>query len=118
MSKSIEEIALRKKVLLAKSTLHRLEMQRNAQGVAASLGWVRKGAKVVSSLSVQTGLLGLALRRVTGSPVGQAVALTSGLILLSKVARLGLQLIRPSGTRSAGQGAPKIPAAPESDRIR
>jgi hypothetical protein len=106
MSKSMEEMALRKKVLLAKSTLHRLEMQRNAQGIADSLGWVRTGAKAVSSLSVRAGLLGLALRRVTGSPVGQAVALTSGLILLSKVASLGLQLIRSSGARSPEQGTP------------
>ena len=98
MSKSMDELALRKQVLQAKSTLHRLEIQRHAQGVGDSLGWMRTGAKVVGSLSVQTGLLGLAMRRVTGSPVGQAVALTSGFVLLSKIAGLVLRLIRSSGS--------------------
>ena len=100
MSKSMEELALRKKVLQAKSNLHRLEIQRYAQGVGDSLGWMKTGAKVVGSLSMQTGLLGLAMRRVTGSPVGQAVALTSGFVLLSKIAGLVFRLIRNSGGRT------------------
>jgi len=106
MNKSVEELALRKQVLVAKSTLHRLEMQRAAQGIGESLGWVRTGAKVATSLSVRAGLLGLALRRVADNPVGQAVALTSGLILLSKVASLGLRLIRGSAARPAAKDAP------------
>jgi hypothetical protein len=101
MNKSMEELALRKQVLQAKSTLHRLEIQRHAQGVGESLGWLRTGARVVGSLSVQTGLLGLAMRRVTGSPVGQAVALTSGFVLLTKVAGLLFRLIRSPADRTA-----------------
>jgi hypothetical protein len=104
MNKTMEELALRKQVLVAKSTLQRLEIQRAAQGISDSLGWVRTGAKAVTALSVRTGLLGLALRRATNSPVGQAVALTSGLILLGKVASLALQLIRPSAPATKDPG--------------
>jgi hypothetical protein len=94
MNKSLQELALRKQVLQAKSNLQRLQVQRHAQALGESLSWLRTGAKAVSSLSVGSGLLGLALRRATGSPVGQAVALTSGLLLLSKVAGLALRLLR------------------------
>lgn len=100
MNSSLEEMALRKKVLQARSALHRLEIQRHLQGIDESLGWIRTGAKTLGSLSVRTGLLGLALRRATGSPVGQAVALTSGLVLLSKIAGLAFQLFRGSPRKS------------------
>lgn len=94
MSRSLDEMALRKQVLQARSTLHRLQIQRDFQAVGDSLGWLRTGMKAVTSLSIRTGLLGLALRRVTGSPVGQAVALSSGVLLLAKVASLLLRLVR------------------------
>ncbi|MFI5401226.1 MAG: hypothetical protein ACHQZQ_09275 [SAR324 cluster bacterium] len=106
MNKSWEELALRKKVLVAKSTLQRLEIRRDLQGIADSLGWVRTGAKAVGSFSARAGLLGLALRRVAGSPVGQAVAFTSGLVLLSRVASLGLRLLRGSGAATSAKDTP------------
>jgi hypothetical protein len=96
MNRSLEDLALRKQVLQARSTLHRLQIQRDFQSIGDSLGWVRTGTKVVTALSIRTGLLGLALRRVTGSPIGQAVALSSGFFLLMKVAGLGLRLLRGS----------------------
>jgi hypothetical protein len=96
MGKLLEDLALRKQVLQAQATLHRLEVRRDMQAIAASLGWLRAGAQFMGSLSVQTGLLGLALRRVAGSPVGQAVAFSSGLLVLSRIVSLGLRLIRPA----------------------
>jgi hypothetical protein len=101
MSSSLKDLALRKKVLQARSTLHRLQVQRDLQAIGDSLGWLRTGTKALTSLSLRAGLLGLALRRVTGSPVGQAVALSSGLVLLTRVASLGLRLLRGMGGRSA-----------------
>lgn len=96
MNRPLQELAERKQVLVAKASLQRLEIQRDLQGIADSLGWVRTGARTVGALSVRTGLLGLALRRAAGSTVGQAVAFTSGLVLLSRIVRLGLRLIRPA----------------------
>jgi hypothetical protein len=93
-------------VLQAKSSLQRLQIQRHVHGVGDSLSWVRKGANAVGSLSIGSGLLGLAMRRVTGSPVGQAVALTSGLLLLSRVVGLGWRLLRSEPPRSSARGAP------------
>lgn len=100
MSRPLDELALRKQVLQARSTLQRLQIRRDFQALEDSLGWVRTGMKVVTSLSIRTGLLGLALRRVTGSPVGQAVALSSGVLLLAKVGSLVLRLLRGSGDSS------------------
>jgi hypothetical protein len=96
MNKTAEELILRKQVLIAKSDLHRLQVQRGVQGIANSLGWIGTGAKVASSLSLRTGLLGLVVQRVTGSPLGQAAALTGGLLLLSKIATAGFRMIRSS----------------------
>ena len=95
MSRSAEELALRKKVLQAQATLNRLQVQRDVQAISGSLGWIRAGGRFMGALSVQTGLLGLALRRVAGGPVGQAVAFSSGLLVLSKIVRLGLRLLYP-----------------------
>jgi hypothetical protein len=101
MNKALEDLALRKKVLQAQATLSRLEVQRDVQAIGGSLGWMRTGARFVGSLSVQTGLLGLALRRVAGSPVGQAVAFSSGLVVLTKILRLGMRLLRAEPPESA-----------------
>lgn len=106
MSKASEELALRKKVLQAQATLNRLQVQRDLQAISGSLGWIRAGARFVGSLSVQTGLLGLALRRVSGSPMGQAVAFSSGLLVLSKIVRLGLGLLHPAESRATTPGKP------------
>ena len=100
MGKTLEDLALRKKVLQAQATLNRLEVQRDLQAIGGSLGWIRTGARFMGSLSVQTGLLGLALRRVAGSPVGQAVAFSSGLIVLSKIVRLVLRVLHPEAPAS------------------
>ncbi|MFI5399514.1 MAG: hypothetical protein ACHQZQ_00480 [SAR324 cluster bacterium] len=106
MNKPLDELVARKTVLVAKAALQRLEIRRDLQGIADSLGWVRTGARAVGALSVRTGLLGLALRRVAGSPVGQAVAFTSGLLVLSRVVSLAFRLLRPAAARAAAKDTP------------
>ncbi len=105
-NKTAEELALRKQVLVAKSDLHRLQVQRGVQGIGDSLSWVGTGAKVASSLSLRTGLLGLVVKQVTGSPLGQVAAMTGGLMLLGKVASLGFRMLRAAGQGSSATGQP------------
>jgi hypothetical protein len=106
MNRTLEDLALRKKVLQAQATLNRLEVQRDVQAIGGSLGWMRTGARFMGSLSVQTGLLGLALRRVAGSPIGQAVAFSSGLIVLTKILRLVMGLLRGAEPPASARDVP------------
>jgi len=106
MNRPLRELAERKEVLVAKASLQRLEIRRDLKDIADSLGWLRAGARAVGAVSVRTGLLGLALRRAAGSRVGQAVAFTSGLVLLARVARLALQLLRPAASVPPAKDAP------------
>ena len=110
MNKRLEELALRKKVLQARSALHRLEIQSHLQSIGGSLSWLSSGVKTASFWSVGSWLAGGALRRIASGRAGRILALTSGLLLLVRLTRLGIRLIGGSGaaedvpTPSAGEG--------------
>ena len=106
MPKTSDDLALRKQVLQAKSSLQRLEIQRDLQGIADSLGWLRTGVDVLGTVSKQAGRVGLVLRSLVGNPVGTAAALGSGMFVLSKVVNLVLRLLRPADADAPRKNAP------------
>lgn len=110
MNRRLEELALRKQVLQARSTLHRLEIQSEVQSIGGSLSWVGTSVKTATPWSIGTSLAGLALRSIASGRVGRVLALTSGLLLLVKLTRIGIRLIGETGAAddvpipSAGEG--------------
>jgi hypothetical protein len=109
MNKRLTDLAQRKKVLQARSTLHRLEMQSALQSIGGGLSWVAAGARSASFWSVGSWVAGWALRRI-GGRAGRVLALTSGVLLLVKLTRIGIRLMGASGASddvpipSAGEG--------------
>lgn len=88
MSKRLEEIALRKKLLQARSDLHRLELRGELQSVWGG----RRG--IGGSSSMGSWLLGTALGWLGRGGVGQGLAFTSTALLLLKLVRVGIGLFR------------------------
>jgi len=97
MNRRLQELAAHKQVLQGRSTLHRLEFQRDLLGLADSLHWLRTGARAVSTLSAGSAVLGGALKKIVGNPIGGLLALSSGVLLLVRLAGLGVRLLSGSG---------------------
>jgi hypothetical protein len=113
MTRRIEEIALRKKLLLARSTLHRLEIQSGLRSLGENLHWLGLGPRTASSASLGSRWWTPALWRIAGSLLGRGVALTSGALLFVKLVRIVLGFFRkPEGQPGAADDVP-TPSAGE-----
>ncbi len=97
MSKALEEIALRKQMLQARSALCRVEIESGLQALGASIPWLGIGPKAAEPEPLWAWLAGTALRRLAGGGLGRGLAFTTGALLAVKVARLVIGLF----TRSA-----------------
>jgi len=85
MREPVEVLALRKEVLIARSTLCRLKIRRDAAAVRGTLSPARSGMALAGAAPVRE--LGLGLRSPVGWRTGGAlVALASRAVILARVA--------------------------------
>lgn len=102
MSEKMLELAARKRLLLMRSALLRLQLRQQLDGsVRSGLGWVDFGVRAATSAPVRSALFGLALSRLGHNRVARAIAIASKALLFAKITgvaldiRRGLQCQRP-----------------------
>ena len=98
MKESPELLALRREVLVARSSLCRLKVRRDAEHLRGSMSLPGLGAGLASSAPVREVMLGLLLSRLGTGRVSRVVALASGALAVAKlvVAAMGLARTPPA----------------------
>jgi hypothetical protein len=96
MSKSLDELALRKQLLQARSALYRLKIHQEFGVVRESFQWTNIGAKVITSLPVRSRVLGFILRNLRGNKGARVLAFAGKMIVFAKAAGLLMRLFRKS----------------------
>lgn len=94
MNKSLENLALRKQLLQARSTLCRLRIRYELNAMRDRLSWARAGVMAVKVLPVRSALLGLALYGVPHSRLARLLALAARVLLLARLASIAANLLR------------------------
>jgi hypothetical protein len=94
MNKSLENLALRKQLLRARSTLCRLKIRHELNAVLDSLSWARAGATAVKALPVRSAVLGLALYGVSHSRLARLLTLAARTLLLARLASIAASMLR------------------------
>ena len=96
MSKTIEELRLKKDVLQAKSTLYRLKVHRDIQNIEGKLHWVGVGAQIVKSIPFRSTLLSYFLKSGRHVGVSKALGFSAKIILFAKIAKTVLSFLKRS----------------------
>jgi hypothetical protein len=104
MSKELDDLAGRKQLLIARSTLARLQMQSELLGLRESVSWTRIGLKAATSAPVRSALFGLALSRLGHNRVASLLGLASKAILFAKMTSTAIA-IRKKLKDEAGSSA-------------
>ena len=99
MNRSLDELALRKQLLQARSALYRLRIRRELDALRDRLSWTRAAVTAASALPVGSAMLGLALYGVTQSRLARLARLAAPVLLLARLARVAIRRI---GSRPAG----------------
>lgn len=99
MNKTGENLALRKQLLQARSTLCRLRIRHELNTLRDSLGWTRRMVSAVTATPVRAAAFGLALYGVSRTPLARVLALAVRALLLGRLAKLAL-------TRGRGRPPP------------
>lgn len=94
MNKSLENLALRKQLLQARSTLCRLRIGCELNAMYDSLSWARAGAMAVKTLPVRSALFGLALYGVSHSRLARLLTLAARMLLVARLASVAANLLR------------------------
>ncbi|HLQ27202.1 MAG TPA: hypothetical protein VK138_15165 [Acidiferrobacterales bacterium] len=94
MTKSLEQLALRKELLQARSALYRLKILHELHVIGGNLDWVHGGMAVATSLPVRSILFGLALQRVGYDRVARLLAVASRVMLFAKVTSIAVNILR------------------------
>jgi len=92
MSEKSELLAQRKQLLLARSSLGRLQIQHQVGNVYASVSWTRIGIRAATSLPVRSALFGLVVSRLGDSRVAQLISLASKVILFAKMTGVAIDV--------------------------
>jgi len=94
MNKSSENLALRKQLLQARSTLCRLKIRHELNTMQDTLSWARAGVLAAKALPVRSALMGLALYGVPHSRLARLLSLAARMLLLAKLASIAANLMR------------------------
>lgn len=112
MSSAQERLAQRKRLLLARSSLQRLEIARELDALRAALRWPRAGLALAASPPVRKALLGLLLGFAGRGRLSRLLRMAAFAVVAVKVAG-GLarrHLAQPSGASAPGAGRPSTRA--------
>jgi hypothetical protein len=94
MNKSFENLALRKQLLQARSTLCRLRIRHELNAMHDTLSWARAGVMAVKGLPVRSAVLGLALYAVPHGRRARLLTLAARMLLLARLASIVANLLR------------------------
>lgn len=97
MSEKLQQLAARKRLLLARSALGRLQIRHQLYGVRSSVNWVNVGVQAATSAPVRSALFGLALSRLGHNRVARMLAMASKAILFAKITGVALDVKRGLG---------------------
>ncbi len=101
MSKTIEELRLKKDLLQAKSTLYRLKVHRDIQNIEGKLHWVGVGAQVVKSIPFRSTLLSYLLKSGRQAGVAKVLGFSAKVILFAKITKTVVGFLkRPKASHS------------------
>lgn len=99
MNKSLENLALRKQLLRARSTLFRLRIRCEFNAMRDTLSWARTGVMAVKALPLRSAILGLALFGVSRSRLARLLALAARMLLLARLASIVASTLRKPSVR-------------------
>ncbi|MCX7171247.1 MAG: hypothetical protein NTY41_13430 [Proteobacteria bacterium] len=100
MNRARENLALRKQLLQARSTLCRLRIRHELNTLRDALGWTRSVVTAVTATPVRAAAFGLALYGVSRTPLARALALAVRMLLLGRLAKLALTRWRERASRA------------------
>lgn len=96
MNKSLDNPALRKQLLQARSTHCRLRIRCELNAMRDTLSWARAGVMAVKALPVRSIVLGLALSGVPHSRLARLLVLAARMLLFARLASIAADLVRKS----------------------
>jgi hypothetical protein len=94
MNKSLENLALRKQLLQARSTLCRLRIRYELNAMHDTLSWAQAGVMAVKALPVRSTVFGLALVGLGHSRLARLLRLAARMLLLARLASIAVNLLR------------------------
>lgn len=106
MSRADEELALRKEILVARSSLTRLQVRQEALLLRHSLSWRRVGAAAAASPAARDAVFLLAAAGLGRSRVARWLAVAGRILAVVRLTTFALQLLRTPRTPAAGQPPP------------
>jgi hypothetical protein len=109
MNEKLQELAARKRLLLARSALTRLQIRHQLYGVHSSVSWVNVGMQAATSRPVRSALFGLVLSRLGHNRVANVLAMASKAILFAKITGVALDIKRGFGNYRPADGASTQP---------
>jgi len=95
MNRSLDELALRKQLLQARSALYRLRICCELEAIGDRLSWTRAAVTAVNALPVGSALLGLALYGAAHSRLARLAGLAARALLLARLASVAIRRIWP-----------------------
>lgn len=101
MSRKLEELALRKQLLVARSTYQRLQLQSELQRLRQRSRWLGAGVKSLFSPPVNSALLGLAAARLGGGRTARLLALAGTALLVGRAVGALRRRRRPESAQPA-----------------
>ena len=94
MSKALDDLALKKQLLQARSSLYRLRIRRDLIEMTNALDWVRTGVGVAAALPVPSGLFRLALQALGEGRIARIIRFVSRVILFARITGVAIALLR------------------------
>lgn len=94
MNRPVEDLALRKQLLLARSSLCRLKIRHDVEIVRGGLTWQHAGAVAVRSYPVRSGAFFLATEYLGHDRMARLLANAGRALAIARVARLAIELLR------------------------
>jgi hypothetical protein len=111
MNGGMDERSLRKKLLVARSNLHRLEVRKELLTIADALNLTHLGNRTAGSASFRSWLMDLLMRRVASAPVARILGLLSGLVSFAQVVRIGTAITRKASSQRSSEDQPVVERA-------
>jgi hypothetical protein len=114
MSESPELLAIRKDLLLAKSSLYRLKVARDVDRVRESLSLGNVGSAIAFSAPARELALGLLLTGLGSGRASRLVRLASRMLVVARLALAAFGMVRSSAPATAAARASPEPPPPSA----
>lgn len=106
MNRIEEDLALRKEILLARSSLCRLKIRHEAQAFRRNLTWREAGAAIAATPAARDAIFLLAAEGLGRDRVARWLALAGRVLAIAKLTNLAMHMLRKPPEGPAGQSQP------------